>query len=83
MSIDIPSNLAENPMIRLQLLYNHAEQDRDCFMVKTWTTEQLDDWERSGYRTQDGHYTEIGLFDTEDELEKEKRKIIKSRELEL
>ena len=76
MGLNAPS---ENPEVKYQLLYDPAKKDDECFMVKTWTQAELDDWERAGYRNQDGHYTEVGLFDSEEEMEKEKQRILESR----
>lgn len=74
-----PEDVTENPFIKYQLLYNVAELDDNCFMTAKWTEAELDDWERSGYRTQDGHFTEVGLYNSEAELEKAKKEIMESR----
>lgn len=79
MGIGVPSGPTENPEVKYQLLYDPAKQDYECFMTKTWTAEELDNWEKAGYRTQDGHYTEVGLYDSEEEMEEEKRRIMESR----
>jgi hypothetical protein len=55
------------PTKKYQLLHNVAAGE---YYVNEWTQEQLDDWENSGYRTQEGHYNEVGLYDTKEELEK-------------
>ncbi len=52
---------------KYQLLYNVAAGE---YYVNEWTQEQLDDWENSGYRTKEGYYNEVGLYDTKEELEK-------------
>jgi hypothetical protein len=55
------------PKVKYQLLYDRAAGD---YYVNEWTQEDLDDWENTGYRTQVGHYTETGLYDSKEELEK-------------
>ena len=50
-----------------QLLYNRAAGDHT---VRVWSEDDLDDWQNSGYRTQDGFYNEVGLYSSEDELNK-------------
>jgi hypothetical protein len=55
------------PKVKYQLLYDRAAGD---YEVRDWTDEELDEWESSGYRTQYGHYTEVGLYDSKEELDK-------------
>jgi hypothetical protein len=52
---------------KYQLLY---DAPAGAYYVKEWTQEELADWENSGYRTQDDHYREVGLYDSQEELEK-------------
>lgn len=47
-------------------MYNNAAGEHS---VRTWTEEELEDWQQSGYRTQDGHFREYGLYASEEELE--------------
>ncbi len=54
------------PEVKYQLLYNAGAGD---YYVNEWTQEDLDDWENSGCRKQYGHYNEIGLYDSKEELE--------------
>jgi len=56
----------EKPKVKYQLMVNAAAGE---YKVNEWTEEELEDWENSGYRTQEGHYTEVGLFDTQEELD--------------
>ena len=49
-----------------QLLYNNGAGK---YEVKKWSTWEYDNWERSGYRVQYGHMTEVGLFSDSLELE--------------
>lgn len=53
--------------MKYQLMYNNAAGKH---WVRTWVEEELEDWEQSGYRTQDGYYTEWGLYNSKEELEK-------------
>ena len=56
----------KKPRVKYQLMVNTAAGE---YRVNEWTEEELEDWENSGYRTQEGHYTEVGLFDTQEELD--------------
>ena len=62
-----------------QLLYDNAKQWPDCITIKEWTPEELRDWKSSGYRKGDGYYTEIGLYETQEELESAIEKLKQSR----
>ena len=62
-----------------QLLYDNAKQWPDCITIKEWTPEELKDWKSSGYCKNDGHYTEIGLYGTQEELESAIEKLKQSR----
>ena len=57
----------ERPVKKYQLLYDAASGEH---RVEEWTQDEIDDWENSGYRKCNGHFDEIGLFDSEEELEK-------------
>lgn len=57
----------KEPTQKYQLLHNVAAGE---YYVNEWTEEELDDWENSGYRTQEGYYNEVGLYDSKEELEK-------------
>jgi len=50
-----------------QLMVNSAAGD---YYVTEWTQSELDNWSGAGYRTQEGHYNEYGLYDTKEELNK-------------
>lgn len=50
---------------RYQIMYNSGA---GAYYINEWTDDQLENWESSGYRTQEGHYTEFGLYNTKEEL---------------
>ena len=52
---------------KYQLLYNTAAGE---YYVKEWTQQEIEDWETSGYSLQEGHYSQIGLYDSEEALKK-------------
>ena len=60
-------NREQEPGIKFQLMWNNAAGD---YYVNKWTQDELDDWENSGYRNQEGHYAERGLYDSAEKLEK-------------
>ena len=72
------------PGIKYQLLWNNAAED---YRVKKWKEETLDfdgdGWITAGYRNQEGHYTEYGLYDSREELEKALRRPFYRRKAEI
>jgi len=55
-----------------QLMYNNAAGEH---YVNEWTTDQIERWRSSGYRLQEGHFREIALCSSEDELEEQIREL--------
>lgn len=55
-----------------QLMYNNAAGD---YYVNKWTTDQIERWRSSGYRLQEGHFREIALCSSKDDLEGQIRQL--------
>ena len=49
-----------------QLMYNNAAGEH---RINQWSQEDVDSWKASGYRLQEGYFSEVGLYETEDELD--------------
>ncbi len=49
-----------------QLMYNNAAGEHRIILC---SKEDVDNWEVSGYRLQKGYFSEVGLYETEAELE--------------
>ena len=57
----------ETEKVKYQLMYNAAAGEHE---VNKWTQDQLDNWEESGYRTQEGYFNEVGIYDSKEELDR-------------
>jgi len=65
-----PQEKEQEPNTKYQLLYDRAlKWDDGAIRVAEWTEDELENWEESGYRRDDGHFTEVGLYDSQEELD--------------
>ncbi len=62
-----PERKEGEPKVKYQLLYNGPAGE---YYVNEWTEEDLDNWEDRGVRNQYGHFNEVGMYDSKEELEK-------------